>query len=152
MKKKPNKKKCCKCKRLLSLDSFYKNKSRYDGLSSDCKECSYKYHTKWNKSLRSKNLRKKYYKKYYEQGKVRKWKLKQRYNLTLEQYDKMFIKQNGVCAICGVSLEYLKANVDHDHKTDKVRGLLCSKCNTFLAALDDKAFLNKAIQYLSVYE
>ena len=64
----------------------------------------------------------------------------------------MFIEQNGVCAICDTALEYLKANVDHNHNTGKVRGLLCSRCNTFLAALDNKEFFNKAVLYLSVYE
>jgi hypothetical protein len=43
--------------------------------------------------------------------------------------------------------------VDHSHKTNKVRDLLCTKCNTLLGAVDDNVeILEKAIKYLQLHE
>lgn len=54
--------------------------------------------------------------------------------------------QNGGCAICG---RVTKLVVDHDHETNRVRGLLCSTCNTGLGKLGDNVEnLRKAIVYL----
>ena len=75
---------------------------------------------------------------------------KRNYNITPEQYYYMWKQQGGKCAICGKKLpdgKYLA--VDHDWKTGKVRGLLCSKCNTSLGLLEDNTErLEKAKQYL----
>jgi hypothetical protein len=52
-----------------------------------------------------------------------------------------------VCQICGTQTGNFR--IDHDHKTGKVRGLLCHKCNVGIGYfLDDPALLMKAIQYL----
>ena len=81
--------------------------------------------------------------------------LKNTYNLTITQYNKLLDKQNGVCAICGEApkgkgsrSKYLY--VDHDHNTNIVRGLLCRNCNVAIGFLSDsKKLLQKAIQYLN---
>jgi hypothetical protein len=71
-----------------------------------------------------------------------------RYGITSDDYAKMFVKQNGVCAICGKKPD-LKLHVDHCHKTKKVRGLLCGNCNRGLGLFKDEVeSLEKAIQYL----
>ena len=72
------------------------------------------------------------------------------YGLTRESWNDLFIKQNGLCAVCGDWLKFLKtAHVDHDHNTGKVRGLLCKKCNTGLGQLRDSSeLLLKASNYL----
>ncbi len=69
----------------------------------------------------------------------REAELRRRYNLTVEQYQEIYKRQNGRCAICKRDfLELSKAPfVDHDHKTNKVRGLLCTKCNFAIGQLDD---------------
>lgn len=79
--------------------------------------------------------------------------LKKLYGISIEDYNQMFVNQNGVCAICerqqvtGKSL-----SVDHDHNTGKVRGLLCNKCNTSLGMLDDNIdYLLNAIAYLKLH-
>ena len=58
--------------------------------------------------------------------------------------------KNNKCAICGREFnDKLKAFVDHDHITNKVRGLLCTHCNTLLGMSKDSIeILNKAIEYL----
>jgi len=66
----------------------------------------------------------------------RKNMLKTRYNITIEDWNRMFTEQTGCCAICGIHEtelpewgNYTKLCVDHDHDTGKVRGLLCNACN-----------------------
>lgn len=64
-----------------------------------------------------------------------KSRLKLRYGLSVEEYRDLLVGQAGRCLIC------LRADrelvVDHDHKTGRVRGLLCQPCNTALGLLDD---------------
>jgi hypothetical protein len=66
----------------------------------------------------------------------------------------MYEEQNGVCWICekrtrGRGEEKNTLAVDHNHKTGKIRGLLCSNCNTGLGNLRDSIeLLEKAITYL----
>lgn len=74
----------------------------------------------------------------------------QQFGLTLEQYDTMLETQKYCCCICKTS-EPGKHNwhVDHNHTTGKVRGLLCSPCNTGLGHFgDDPTRLRAAADYL----
>lgn len=72
--------------------------------------------------------------------------------MTLKQYDEMFEKQSGVCKICGdINKSGRRLCVDHDHKTGKIRGLLCCACNSLIGyAKDDLLILKSAINYLGV--
>jgi len=76
--------------------------------------------------------------------------LKHGFGITLDEYNAILDSQNGVCAICNnkcVSGRNLA--VDHDHETDEVRGLLCSKCNTAIGLMDDDSSkMARAIGYL----
>jgi hypothetical protein len=73
------------------------------------------------------------------------------YGLTLEQYEAMAAVG---CAICGrpqgeAGGKNNILHVDHNHKTGKIRGLLCHFCNRGLGCFrDDQEFLQKAIEYL----
>ena len=59
------------------------------------------------------------------------------------------IKQNNKCLICETDLNNVRKCVDHCHKTNKVRGVLCNSCNAVLGfARDDINILNNAINYL----
>ena len=72
--------------------------------------------------------------------------LKYKYNITIYDYKTMLLAQNNKCAICS---ETDKLCVDHCHKTGKVRGLLCKKCNSGLGYFKDSIeFMSKAIEYL----
>jgi hypothetical protein len=68
------------------------------------------------------------------------------------KYDEMLTRQKGACAICNSTLNssrYTKLAVDHDHRTGKVRGLLCTNCNTALGLMKDSVErFESAIQYL----
>lgn len=103
------------------------------------------FHFKFNPET-SENT-KNYYKNYY---------MKKRYGISIKQYQKLFNFQGGVCAICGGKetrknkyIGIAKLSIDHDHKTHKIRGLLCNKCNACLGLIDDnKEILQKMIKYL----
>ena len=76
------------------------------------------------------------------------------YNLTLKQWEQMLKNQNGTCANphCDKVLEgRYKIHTDHDHKTGKVRGLLCARCNTDLGRLEDKHRIKGLYLYLEQY-
>jgi len=72
--------------------------------------------------------------------------LKRRYGISVEQYSSILIEQGGGCAICHASTNVLgrALYVDHDHKTGKVRGLLCHKCNTGLGSFRDSPALTRS--------
>lgn len=79
------------------------------------------------------------------------------YGLTLRDYEEMFEKQAGLCAICdrkGFTMakhHKLTLVVDHCHATGNVRGLLCHNCNRALGLLQDSTeSLKRAIGYLKV--
>lgn len=78
--------------------------------------------------------------------------LQRKYNIDLEEYNRIFMEQKGKCAICGTHQSELKRalDVDHCHKNNKVRGLLCNSCNIGLGHLgDDIENLKCAILYLN---
>ena len=83
--------------------------------------------------------------------------LKKQYGIDLKEYQRMLEVQNGVCAICH-SPESTKDKdggprsmpVDHDHKTGKVRALLCTQCNRGLGMFTDNIEkLKAAVEYLA---
>lgn len=86
----------------------------------------------------------------------RAWSRRKKYGISDADYDKMLSEQGGVCAICrnpetsrtqsGAIKEFA---IDHDHKTLKVRGLLCAQCNKGLGHMDDSVeTIRAAIAYL----
>jgi len=79
--------------------------------------------------------------------------LKYLFGITLEDYNNLKKKQNYKCAICDTekSSEGRDFHVDHCHTTGKVRGLLCSRCNTALGSFKDSIdTLKRAIKYLEI--
>ena len=115
-------KKCARCQEVKSGDDFNKHKGFRDGLHHICKRC------KQNEDML------------------------QRYGIDLDEYDRILKSQNGVCGICGGGLirGRKRFDIDHDHKTGEVRGLLCSDCNRGIGFLrDDTVVLQRAADYLS---
>ena len=81
--------------------------------------------------------------KYDELTKVKKIAIKTR----------LYVIQDGLCALCDERLEFSKSVLDHNHVTGYIRGLLCSSCNTGLGMFkDNKNIIIKALKYItSVY-
>lgn len=128
---------CKDCQQEKPATDFPKQPRNKDGLNTYCRSCQ-TIRTKASPNYRSN---------------VRIAHLKKNYGITLDQYDEMFAKQKGVCAICSQpevsKREYLC--VDHDHASGRVRGLLCHDCNIGLGKFkDDATRLNKAIWYLGL--
>lgn len=74
-----------------------------------------------------------------------------RYGITVEEYISLLENQNSKCAICKRIQLTKSLAVDHNHKTGKVRGLLCGNCNLALGLLEDNAtFLQAGIDYLNL--
>lgn len=84
----------------------------------------------------------------------RKYRLKYDHNMTPKDYDDMLQAQDGKCAICGATRgngRWESLAIDHDHKTGKIRGLLCTRCNQGIGAFQDNSIqLRKAAEYLDV--
>jgi hypothetical protein len=134
-----DKKICPKCGQEKDAVFFHKSSVKKSGLSSWCIEC--KSRTPYAKELR--------------------WKrdLKNKYNISPDEYYSLLEQQDGGCAICGKTPEELgrKLFVDHDHSCcpgqitcgSCVRGLLCANCNNGLGLfLDNEIFLSKALEYV----
>lgn len=84
------------------------------------------------------------------------WHLREKYGIDLKRYEEMLREQDYKCAICKgdevLELQYglVKLAVDHCHKTNQVRGLLCNMCNRGLGMFkDDTKRLEEAIKYLA---
>ena len=96
-----------------------------------------------NKAEHLKEYRKNYYQTY------RKYNM---YGITRENYVSLIENQENKCKICEV--EFITENdirIDHNHDTNKVRGLLCHSCNVAIGHMkDDVTLLKKAIEYLSL--
>jgi hypothetical protein len=77
--------------------------------------------------------------------------LKRKYDITLDDYNKMLLEQDGKCYTCSVKAEDTQRKylcVDHNHLTGEVRGLLCDLCNTALGLLKEN---QETIANLSKY-
>lgn len=80
---------------------------------------------------------------------------KKKYGITFAEVKELLEKQNYQCAVChtnGFKMHpnsWSSLNVDHDHETGKVRGMLCHNCNRALGLLQDNIkHLQSAIKYL----
>jgi recombination endonuclease VII len=83
---------------------------------------------------------------------IREHRLKRDYGISSEDYEQMLFEQKGLCAICNLPSDK-PLYIDHDHKTKKVRQLLCSKCNLALGYVNDCInILQSMIKYLKKHK
>jgi Autographiviridae endonuclease VII len=138
------------------FDEFCRNSAGSYGRASRCRKCMSEAHRLW----REKNPE--WGRQWFQERPRyhRKWRLKNFYNMTIEQADILLECQGGGCAICGSSEPGGKGefHVDHDHACcpgEKscgkcIRGLLCGSCNMSLGLFhDDPDLLRRAIDYLT---
>lgn len=130
-------KRCSKCREFRDLSDFRKRNDVPDGLRYDCNFCHKKRDRK--RQERHPDIRRK-----------NKYKLK--YGITIQDYESLLKKQNNRCKICDTPISELKRkhlDVDHNHITGKVRGLLCNNCNRGIGYFKDNInILRKVINYL----
>ena len=98
-------------------------------------------------------VQKQYHADYYKKGtdifRDRNYRIN--YGIGLSDYNEILEKQGFSCALCEIHMSDLKyiLHVDHCHKSGKIRGLLCMKCNAALGMLgDDEEGLLKAYNYI----
>jgi len=117
--------KCYKCKEIKKISEFGKNKNKSTGYGYLCRKCDFNKHS---------------------DGTIFP------YDFDYDSVISKLIKDNGnVCFICNKKSE--KLCLDHNHKTGKIRGLLCSKCNYGLGLFQDNIdFLKNSIKYLEKYD
>lgn len=156
---------CVRCRLGKPIGEFYKDSLTRDGISTRCKSCQREITKKSYLKNRKKILeraRRDYRERHAERRaqaneyrkrrwrEVWNWNLKKTYGITVNQYEAMYKRQNGICAICqGLNIDGRRLCVDHDHKTNKVRGLLCKRCNSMLGhATDSIEILHRAADYL----
>ena len=153
---------CNRCGVAKSLDEFYVSKGGRDGRRPECKVCNLaarrlKYAAdprphiervmRWRDANRERYLERQrsYTGTPQKKASNRKSHLKRKYGLTLEAFDALLASQGDGCAICGtVDAD----NVDHDHATGAVRGILCFSCNVGIGHLADEDRLTGALAYL----
>jgi len=80
--------------------------------------------------------------------------IKKRYGIVYEDYLSMHHEQEYKCKICKRHANEFKKGlvVDHDHKSGKVRALLCTNCNSQLHVLENKELYDKYMNYLNSYK
>jgi uncharacterized protein YlaI len=110
---------CSKCGVNKGRTEFYRDHKNKSGLFAACKPCI---------------ISTRYFTKY---------------NKTEGELKKLFKKQGSKCEICRRKLSWGTKHVDHDHLTNRLRGFLCSDCNTSLGKLGDTLEgVMRAVKYL----
>jgi hypothetical protein len=80
--------------------------------------------------------------------KARRYTIKYKYGITEEQFDALLATQDGRCAVCRREFTR-RPNIDHDHSSGRIRGLLDGACNRAIGQMqDDPALLRAAADYL----
>ena len=148
-------KRCKKCGAEKPLIDFYRSSGMRDGHRNDCKVCNLeekaaRYRAdprpaierarRWQKENAERlNATRRRRRESPEKKRMdRAWYLKRTYDMSIEDYDKLLARQDGVCGVCGRSPRSdISLHVDHDHKTGQIRGLLCFRCNNALGDFDD---------------
>jgi hypothetical protein len=140
---------CTKCKKDKIEESFRERKSLKRGRQSWCKECEseasmVRYIPKPRKTRTIKP---------YDAHNALVRMLKSRYNMSYDDYKKLYDSQDGKCAICKTPKPFRTQKglyIDHNHETKRVRGLLCTNCNSAIGKFkESEELLKNAIVYLN---
>lgn len=157
-------KRCKHCREDKPLEDFYTDKKARDGRRPECKSCNLarrkaRYQEnprpyidrvlKWQRENpeRVRATAERFTASGKRKISNRRSHLKRKYGLTLEAFDELQASQGGGCAICG---RPDADNVDHDHRTGRVRGILCFNCNIAIGQVeDDEDRLAAAMAYVA---
>lgn len=164
---------CSVCEQVKDEKLFYRHLSiKPDGIRKQCNDCRKKYRKRAHIAKPEINRKQKNNWRFVNKDEVNNkareyrkhnfkrfkgYKVKKEFGITLEEVNKMLKEQNYVCKICNKPETAIdprtnktKAlSIDHNHKTGKIRGLLCWPCNTAIGKfLDSPDLLLKASQYV----
>jgi hypothetical protein len=126
---------CTKCKVDRPVSEFYPRKNRGpNALTSWCKVCLF--------ALR----RGHHSKKPRQRGDyMRLW----HYGITPEVYEAMLLRADGRCECCGGPFAGGVPQIEHNHQTGRVRGLVCHKCNRAIAVIEDPSLFASASRWVA---
>jgi len=133
---------------------YENNKEKISTYGNEYRKLNKEKKKEYDKLYRQKNKEKiKEQKKLqYDYLKVKDKDLKRKYNISLDDYNKMLLEQEGKCWTCSMKAEDEKGKVlvvDHNHLTGEVRGLLCNRCNTAIGLLQEsQETIAKVSKYL----
>ncbi len=146
---------CRKCKADKPVDEFWTDRANPAGISRYCKICAdlRRKESRQRKKDGTLKTRNKWPQKGTGEYELfrRNHELIRTYGIDIIQYNNLFEAQGGCCGICSRHQSELKRplDVDHDHNTGAIRGLLCSKCNTGVGLFHDRTYLlSRALNYL----
>lgn len=130
---------CSRCKIPKARSEFHRHPTAKDGLQSRCKTCVREVACAYQQSQINSNP---------DWRRSRAYKYL--YGITLEEVNEMLNSQDGKCAICDKKFQSRRDTcLDHNHSTNKVRQLLCSRCNVLVGYLETSSpLLDKATEYL----
>lgn len=120
---------CSTCTQERLLCDFHTAKRNKDGYQGHCKSCQ---------AEKSKLWKQENHERAYISNKA--WELRTKYGMSIEEYDELLALQDNKCACCQVRAPVgtrRPFNVDHDHGTGRVRGILCPSCNSGIGHLSD---------------
>lgn len=135
---------CTVCKKAKKISEYRsRGGSLKHLLKSRCNTCLYKAHRDWVDNNPEK------VKEYREKDSWTLAKRCSRRGITPEELIDRYQRQEECCAICNKYIDISESAIDHNHKTDEFRGVLCKKCNRALGLFEDSPLiLKKAIDYL----
>ena len=152
-------KKCFKCKQTKPKSEFAKNSGRKDGLQSLCKSCMSKRYQTDEYRTKNNKRQKKHRKENPEMSLLASLhRTAKRIGLKPERvaahYFAKIVEQGECCEICDRHVSGLgrRLDLDHNHNTLQLRGLLCTNCNQRVGLCwEDVGILRKTIEYLENY-
>lgn len=145
---------CSQCEITKSFLDFNKCKKHLDGFRFECRSCQKKNSKIYRSTPEFKETQRIKSNIWYHNNKEAALEatMKSKYGITVGEYTEMKVKQHFCCKVCQIHESKLlrRLVIDHCHKTGKIRGLLCDRCNRVLGSIkDDPLLCDKLREYLN---
>jgi len=149
---------CYKCKVDFpaTLEYFYESRKGSGKLGRSCKDCDKLYARNWHHTHKEHALTRN--RQWKQENSARNAEVTSqrdmlRYHGITKEEANLLYSFFDTCAVCGDSLLDKKKNIDHNHETGRIRGVLCTRCNLSLGNFKDSVeVLQRALDYLRFYE
>ncbi len=138
---------CVACGKKHRISAFYIDRRTGGSRGAKCKKATSKISNRWHKRNPDREA---------SRLRARNQHPKERFGLSRKEYDRILKSFGNLCGICSgkeTRSDRSSLSLDHCHRTGKIRGALCSRCNTILGfAKDDPILLTNAAAYLEKYQ